>query len=149
LVTNSYRYGKIKAILERRIQADGSFRNPKKAETQPGRISVAKATRGGRKHMSTSSLRRKKNPVREEICKEHLKHRQASSNGASSHLSNGTIIDLDGQTPDDQPTQCPPNRRKKHPLSRVTLPPPVFGGGLGLWHWVYLIRLEATVDQQE
>jgi hypothetical protein len=93
--------------------------------------------------MSISSSRRRENPVREETCKEHLKHRQASSNAA------GTIIELDGQTPDDQPTRCEPNRRKKHPLRRVKLPPPVFGGGLGLWHWVYLIRLESTVDEQE
>jgi hypothetical protein len=94
-------------------------------------------------------MSRRENPVREETCKEHLKHRQASSNGASLHMSNGTTIDLDAQRPDDQPTRCPPNRRKKHPLGRVILPPPVFGGGLGLWHWVYLIRLESTVDEQE
>jgi hypothetical protein len=99
--------------------------------------------------MSISSLRRRENPVREETCKERLKHRQASSNAAGSHVSNGTIIELDGQTPDDQPTRCTPNRRKKHPLRRVILPPPVFGGGLGLWHWVYLIRLESTVYEQE
>jgi hypothetical protein len=101
------------------------------------------------KHMSLSSLRRRENPAREEIYKEHLKHRQASSNGASSHASNGTIIELDGQTPDDQPAQCTPNRRKKHPLGRVILPPPILGGGLGLWYWVYLSRLELTVDEQE
>jgi hypothetical protein len=85
--------------------------------------------------------------VREEIHKEHLKHRQASSNGAGLHTSSGTIIELDGQTADDQPAQCTPNRRKKHPRGRVILPPPVFGGGLGLWHWVYLIRLESAVDE--
>jgi len=99
--------------------------------------------------MSISSLHRRENPVREETCKEHLKHRQASSNAAGSHVSNGTVIELDGQTQDDQPTRCTPNRRKKHPLRRAILPPPVFGGGLGLWHWVYLIRLESTVDEQE
>jgi hypothetical protein len=99
--------------------------------------------------MSLSSLRRRENRVREEIYKEHLKHRQASSNGASLQASNRTIIELNGQTPDDQRAQCMPNRRKKHPLVRVILPPPVLGGGLGLWYWVYLRQLESTVDEQE
>jgi hypothetical protein len=154
LVTNSYRYGKIKAILELRIQADGSVRSPEKAETQPGRITVAKAARGkhkhiSHKHMSLSLFRRRENPPHEEIYKEHLKHRQASSNGASSQASDGTIIELDGQTPDDQPAHCTPNRRTKRPLGRVILPPPILGGGLGLWYWVYLSRLELTVDEQQ
>lgn len=87
--------------------------------------------------------------MREETCKERLKHRRAAFNGASSHVPNGTVIELDGQTPDDEPAQCTPNRRKKHPLGRVILPPPVFGGGLGLWHWIYLIRLESTVDERQ
>ena len=101
-----------------------------------------------RKNMSLSSLRRRENRVREEIYKEHLKQRQASPNGASLHASNGIIIELDGQTPDNQPAQCAPNRRKKHPLGRVILPPPVLGGGLGLWYFVYLSQLESTVDEQ-
>lgn len=100
------------------------------------------------KNMSLSSLRRRENRVCDEILKEHLKHRQTSSNGASLHGSNGTTIELDGQTPDDQPAQCMPNRRKKHPPGRVILPPPVLGGGLGLWYWVYLSQLESTVDEQ-
>jgi hypothetical protein len=36
LVTNSYRYGKIKAILGARIQADGSVTSPEKAEPSLG-----------------------------------------------------------------------------------------------------------------
>lgn len=99
--------------------------------------------------MSLSSLRRRDNRVREEAYKEHLKQRQASSDAASRHGSNGITIELDGQTPHDQPAQRTPNRRKKRPIRRVILPPPVFGGGLGLWHWVYLIRRESTVDEQE
>jgi hypothetical protein len=101
------------------------------------------------KNMSLSSLNRRENRVREEIYKEHLKHRQASSNGASLRGSNGTTIELDGQIQDDQPAQCTPNRRKKRPIGRVILPPPVSGGGIGLWYWVYLSRLESTVDEQE
>ena len=100
------------------------------------------------KNISLSSLSRREKRVREEIYKKHLKHKQASSNGASLHGSNETTIKLDGQTPDDQPAQCTPNRRKKHPLGRMILPPPVLGGGLGLWYWVYLSRLESTVDEQ-
>jgi hypothetical protein len=96
--------------------------------------------------MSLSSLRRRENRVREGIYKEHLKHRQAPSNGDSLHGSNGTTIE---QTPDDQPVQRTPHRRKKRPLGRVILPPPVLGGGLGLWYWVYLSQLESTVDEQD
>jgi hypothetical protein len=151
VVTNSYRYGKIKAILEPRIQADGSVRARKKLN-QPGRVTVAKAARGGHKHMShknmrLSSLRRREHRVREEIYKEDLKQRQASAHGASLQASNGIIIELDGQTPDNQTAQGTPNRRKKHPLGRVILPPPVLGGGLGLWHVVYLSQLESIVDE--
>src|SRR5215471_3447699 len=69
-------------------------------------------------NMRLSSLRRREYRVLEEIYKEHLKHRHASPNGASPHASNGTIMELDGQTPDDQPAQCTPNRRKKHVLGR-------------------------------
>ena len=97
--------------------------------------------------MSLSSLRRRENRVREEAYKEHLKHRQASSDGASLHGSNGTTIELDGQTPDDQPVQCTPNRRKKRPRGRVILPPPFFGGLIGLWYWIYLSQLESTIDE--
>jgi len=99
--------------------------------------------------MSLSSLRRRENRVREEAYKEHLKHRQASSDGASLHGSNGTTIELDGQTPDDQPAQYTPNRRKKRPMGRVILPPPFFGGLIGLWYWTFLSQLESTVDEQQ
>jgi hypothetical protein len=101
------------------------------------------------KNMSLSSLRWRDNRVREEIYKEHLKHRQVSSNGASLHGANGTTIELDRQTPDDQPAQRKPNRRQKRPIGRVVLPPPVLGGGVGVWYWVYLSQLESTVDEQE
>ena len=101
-----------------------------------------------RKNMSLSSLRRRENRVSEEIYKEHLKHRQALLNGASLHASNETIVELDGQTPDDRAAQCTPNRRKKHQMGRAILPPPVLGGGLGLWYFVYLSQLESTVDEQ-
>ena len=101
------------------------------------------------KNMRLSSLRRRENRVREEIYKEHLKHRQASPNGAGLHASNRTIIELDGQTPNDRPAQCTPNRRKKHQLGQAILPPPVLGGGLGIWYWVYLRQLESIVDEQE
>jgi len=97
--------------------------------------------------MSLSSLRRRENRLREEAYEEHLKHRQASSDGASLHGSNGTTIELDGQTPDDQPVQCTPNRRKKRPRGRVILPPPFFGGLTGLWYWIYLSQLESTIDE--
>jgi hypothetical protein len=100
------------------------------------------------KNMRLSSLRRRENRVRQEIYKELLKHRQASSSGASLHASNATIIGLDGQTPDAQPAQGTPNRREKHLLGRVILPPPVLGGGLGLWYWVYLRQLESPVDEK-
>jgi hypothetical protein len=96
--------------------------------------------------MSSERARRRENRVREGIYKEHLKHRQAPSNGDSLHGSNGTTIE---QTPDDQPVQRTPHRRKKRPLGRVILPPPVLGGGLGLWYWVYLSQLESTVDEQD
>ena len=103
---------------------------------------VAKAARGRHKNMSLSSLRRRENRVREEIHKEHLRHRQASSDGASLHKSNGTTIELDGQTPDDQPAQRTPNRRNKHPMRRVILPPPLLGGSIGLSYWTFLSQLE-------
>src|SRR6516164_8610512 len=97
--------------------------------------------------MSLSPLRWRENRVHEEIYKEHLKHRQASSDGVSLHGSNGTSIRLDGQTPDDQPAQGTPNRRKKRPMGRVILPPPFFGGLIGLWYWIYLSQLESTIDE--
>jgi hypothetical protein len=97
--------------------------------------------------MGLSSLRRRENRVREEIYKEHLKHRQASSDGASEHRSNGTTIELVGQTPDDQPAQCTPNRRKKRPIGGVILPPPFLGGSIGLWYWIYSSQLESTIDE--
>jgi hypothetical protein len=98
------------------------------------------------KNISLSSLSRRENRenrVREWIYKKYLKHRQASSNGPSLHGSNGTTIELDGQTPDDEAAKRTPKRRKKRPLGRVILPPPVLGGGLGLWYWVYLSQLES------
>ena len=99
--------------------------------------------------MSLSSWRWRENRVREEAYKEHSKRRQASSDGASLHGSNGTTIELDGQTPDDQPAQYTPNRRKKRPMGRVILPPPFFGGLIGLWYWTFLSQLESTVDEQQ
>ena len=42
-------------------------------------------------------MSRKENPVREETCKEHLKHRQGSSNAAGSHVSDGTILSSTGK----------------------------------------------------
>ena len=99
--------------------------------------------------MSLSSLRRRENRVREEICKEHLKHRQASSDGASQHGSSGTTIELVGQTPDDQPAQCTLNRRKKRPIGRVILPPPFLGGSIGLWYWIYSSQLARSDEQNE
>ena len=110
-------------------------------------IAVAKAARGRHTNMSLSLLRRRENRVREEIYKEHLKHRQASSEGASQHGSNGTTIELDGQAPDDQPAQCTPNQRKKRLIGRVILPPPFLGGSIGLWYWIYLSQLESIIDE--
>ena len=110
---------------------------------------VSKAAQGRHNNMSLSSLRWRENRVREEIYKEHLKHRQASSDDASLHGSNGTTIELDGQTPDDQPAQCTPNRGKKRPIGRVILPPPFLGGSIGLWYWTLLSQLESAVDEQQ
>jgi hypothetical protein len=110
---------------------------------------VSKAARGRHTDMSLSSLRWRDNRLREEIVKEHLKHRQASSDGASLHGSNGTTIELDGQAPEDQPAQRTPNRRNKHPIRRVILPPPFLGGSIGLWYWTFLSQLESTVNEQQ
>ena len=110
---------------------------------------VSKAARGRHKNMSLSSLRSRENRAREEIYKEHLKHRQASSDDGSLHGSNGTNIELDGQKLDDQPAQCKPNHRKKRSIGRVILPPPFLGGSIGLWYWTFLSQLESTVDEQQ
>jgi hypothetical protein len=110
---------------------------------------VAKAARERHKNMNLSSLRWRENRVREEIYKEHLKHRQASSDGAGLLGSNVTTIELDGQTPDDQPAQYTPNRGKKRPIGRVILPPPFLGGSIGLWYWTFLSQRQSTVDEQQ
>jgi hypothetical protein len=110
---------------------------------------VSKAALGRHKNMSLSSLRCRENRVRDEIYKEHLKHGQPSSDGASLHGSNRTNIELDGQTPDDQPAHCMPDRRKKRPLGRGILPPPFLGGSIGLWYWTFLSHRQSTVDEQQ
>jgi hypothetical protein len=80
----------------------------------------------------------KENRIRQEILLAHLKHTQASSDGAGAHEayplgSNGTSVLFLEQRPDTGSDKRTSNRRKEN-----RLPWMIFTSRLSAWLWVYL-----------
>jgi hypothetical protein len=85
----------------------------------------------------------KENRIRQEILLAHLKHTQASSNGAGAHEAyplgwNGTSILFLERTPGTRSDKQTSNRRKEHRLPWMILRLALLAVGLAAWLWLAL-----------
>lgn len=85
----------------------------------------------------------KENRIRQEICKEHLKHPETASNragfdGANIPEWNGTPVLFLEQTPSTRLDKWMLDRRKEHRLPWIIRRLALFATGLGISLWVYL-----------